>query len=258
MIFLISPAKSLDFDTPPVTAEYSQPLFLERSARLVEQLQQLSPAELSRLMGISDALAALNAARYAEWAPPFTPGNAKQAALAFAGDVYEGLAAATLPPAALAWCQQHLRILSGLYGLLKPLDLIQPYRLEMGTRLGNPAGKDLYAFWGEDITRALNAELPGAGPAVLVNLASEEYFKAVKPKLLKARIVQCVFEDWKSGRYKIVSFYAKRARGLMVRYAASHGLVQPEGLQGFDLEGYGFVPEVSDADTYIFRRRLEG
>jgi len=258
MIFVISPAKSLDFDTPPVTAEYSQPAFLERSAALVERLRQLAPADLSRLMDISDALAVLNATRYAEWAPPFTPANAKQAVLAFNGDVYDGLAAATLAPAALAWCQQHLRILSGLYGLLKPLDLIQPYRLEMGTRLANGVGKDLYAFWGEDITQALNRELPQSGPAVLVNLASEEYFKAVRPKALKARIVNCVFEDWKGGKYKIISFYAKRARGLMVRYAASHGLTQPEGLQGFDLDGYAFVPEISDGDTYVFRRRLEG
>ncbi len=257
MIFVISPAKSLDFDTPPVTAEYTQPDFLERSAVLVQRLRELSPAELSRLMDISDALAVLNVTRYAEWAPPFTPANAKQALLAFNGDVYEGLDAASLPPAGLAWCQQHLRILSGLYGLLRPLDLIQPYRLEMGTKLSNAAGKDLYAFWGEDISQALNAAMPQSGPAVLVNLASEEYFKAVRPKALKARIVNCVFEDWKGGRYKIISFYAKRARGLMVRYAASHGLTQPEGLQGFNVDGYAFVPEISDADTYIFRRRVE-
>ncbi len=256
MIFVISPAKSLDFDTPPVTAEHTQPDFLERSAVLVQRLRELSPADLSRLMDISDALAVLNVTRYAEWAPPFTPANAKQALLAFNGDVYEGLDAASLPPAGLAWCQQHLRMLSGLYGLLRPLDLIQPYRLEMGTKLSNAAGKDLYAFWGEDITQALNAAMPQSGPAVLVNLASEEYFKAVRPKALKARIVNCVFEDWKGGRYKIISFYAKRARGLMVRYAASHGLTQPEGLQGFNVDGYAFVPEISDADTYIFRRRV--
>ncbi|HET7775688.1 MAG TPA: peroxide stress protein YaaA [Azospira sp.] len=258
MIFVISPAKSLDFDTPPVTAEYSQPVFLDRSQVLVQRLRELSPADLSRLMDISDALAVLNVTRYAEWAPPFTPANAKQALLAFNGDVYEGLDASSLGEKALAWCQAHLRILSGLYGLLKPLDLIQPYRLEMGTRLSNVGGNNLYAFWGETITQALNAELPSSGPAVLVNLASEEYFKAVRPKALKARIVNCVFEDWKNGRYKIISFYAKRARGLMVRYAASHGLSQPEGLQGFNLEGYAFVPEISDADTYIFRRRVEG
>jgi len=257
MLFVISPAKSLDFDTPPVTTEYSQPAFLARSRLLVERLRELSPAELSRLMDISDALAVLNVTRYADWAPPFTLDNAKQALLAFNGDVYEGLDAASLAPAALVWCQQHLRILSGLYGLLRPLDLIQPYRLEMGTKLANAVGKDLYAFWGEEITQALNADLPESGPAVLVNLASEEYFKSVKPKALKARIVNCVFEDWKGGRYKIISFYAKRARGLMVRYAASHGLSQPEGLQGFNLDGYAFVPEVSDGDTYVFRRRVE-
>lgn len=260
MIFVISPAKSLDFETPPRVAEYTQPDFLSRSATLIERLRQLAPAELSRLMGISDALAVLNVTRYADWQLPFTPVDAKQALLAFNGDVYEGLDANSLAPEALAWCQQHLRILSGLYGLLRPLDLIQPYRLEMGTRLDNPVGKDLYAFWGEDITRAINAALPESGPAVLVNLASEEYFKSVKPKALKARIVNCVFEDWKDdqngGKFKIISFYAKRARGLMVRYAASHRIGQPEGLQGFSLEGYAFVPEISDADTYVFRRRL--
>lgn len=260
MIFVISPAKSLDFETPPCVAEYTQPDFLPRSLSLVERLRQLSPADLSHLMDISDALAVLNVTRYADWHLPFTPENAKQALLAFNGDVYEGLAAATLAPEGLAWCQQHLRILSGLYGLLRPLDLIQPYRLEMGTCLDNSQGKNLYAFWGETIAQAINAAMPESGPAVLVNLASEEYFKSVSVKTLKARVLNCVFEDWKDdkngGKFKIISFYAKRARGLMVRYAATHRLDQPEGLQGFNLEGYAFVPEVSDADTYVFRRRL--
>lgn len=257
MIFVISPAKSLDFDTPPVTAEYTQPGFLTRSAVLVQRLRELSPAELSRLMDISDALAVLNVTRYAEWAPPFTPANAKQALLAFNGDVYEGLDAASLSPAGLAWCQQHLRILSGLYGLLRPLDLIQPYRLEMGTKLGNAAGKDLYAFWGEDITQALNAAMSPSGPAVLVNLASEEYFKAVRPKALKARIVNCVFEDWKGGRYKIISFYAKRARGLMARHAITGRLQEAEQLKGFAEGGYTFAPEASDDTRWVFRRRQD-
>ncbi len=260
MHFVISPAKSLDFETPAPTESATQPRFLDRSAALIDTLRPLSPADLAKLMDLSDPLAVLNVTRYADWRPEHTPGSAKQAVLAFNGDVYEGLDAASLSPADLAYAQDHLRILSGLYGVLRPLDLIRPYRLEMGTKLANDAGKDLYAFWGETLTDSLNAELAqaAADSAVLVNLASEEYFKAVKPKKLAVPVVDCVFEDWKGGKYKIISFYAKRARGLMARYAITNRIDRPEGLKEFDLEGYGFDPDASEARRLVFRRRLEG
>lgn len=253
MILLLSPAKSLDFETPPTVSVFSQPEFLYRSTPLMECLRRLAPHELAALMGISDKLAVLNAGRNAEWAPPFSPENAKQAVLAFDGDVYEGLAASDMSLPDLEFAQERLRILSGLYGLLRPLDLIQPYRLEMGTKLANPAGKDLYAYWGGTLSDALTGLLDGDEVPVLVNLASEEYFKAAKQ--VRRRVIHPVFEDWKGGRYKIVSFYAKRARGLMARHAILNRLTEPEALKGFDLEGYAFAPEVSDGDRWVFRRR---
>ncbi|MDD5298318.1 MAG: peroxide stress protein YaaA [Rhodocyclaceae bacterium] len=255
MILVLSPAKSLDFETPPAVSAFSQPDFLDRSAVLMEILRPLAPFELASLMSISDKLAVLNAGRNGEWAPPFTPDNAKQAALAFDGDVYDGLAAPAMTPEDLDFAQEHLRILSGLYGLLRPLDLIQPYRLEMGTRLANPGGKDLYAFWGDRLAQALNALLERDAEPVLVNLASEEYFKAVMARRLRFPVIQPVFEDWKNGRYKIISFYAKRARGLMARYAITNRLTEPEALKGFDLDGYAFAPQPSDESTWVFRRR---
>ena len=261
MLLVISPAKALDYETPPTVSTYSQPDFLDQSAVLIDILRERTPAQVAELMDLSDALAALNVARYAAWSRPFTPENAKQAVLAFNGDVYEGLDAATLSSADLDWAQLHLRILSGLYGVLRPLDLMQAYRLEMGTRLSNPAGKDLYAFWGERITAELNGLLDaeeGAGRArVLLNLASEEYFKSVKRKQLKGRIVTPVFEDWKGGRYKIISFYAKRARGLMSRYVIQHRVDEVDALHGFNSEGYVFAAEASDGDTLVFRRRQD-
>lgn len=261
MIFVISPAKALDFETPPTTTQFTQPHYLDEAAELIGILRQRTPAEISALMDLSDQLATLNVARYESWAPPFTLGNAKQAALAFNGDVYEGLDAKTLAPDELEWAQGHLRILSGLYGMLRPLDLMQPYRLEMGTRLKNARGANLYAFWGDKLTLALNAlldaERAGGGEAVLVNLASDEYFKSVKAAKLSGRVVTPVFEDWKGGRYKIISFYAKRARGLMSRFAIRKRIEDVEGLKGFDSEGYAFAPDASDADTLVFRRRVE-
>ncbi|MGE5384716.1 MAG: peroxide stress protein YaaA [Betaproteobacteria bacterium] len=257
MLMVISPAKRLDFKSAPTTAVYTQPGFLDQSKLLIRQLRTLSPAEIARLMDLSDPLAVLNFNRYADWNPPFTPENAKQAVLAFAGDVYEGMDAASLDAPALDHAQAHLRILSGLYGILRPLDLIQPYRLEMGTKLANPRGKDLYAFWGERLTAAINAELAAMPRPVLVNLASEEYFKALMPRKIAADVIQPVFEDWKSGRYKIVSFFAKRARGLMARHAIVNRLAAPEGLQDFAAEGYAFAPEVSDEKTWVFRRRAD-
>ena len=261
MILVISPAKALDYETPPTTATFTQPDFLDQSAELIDILREKSPAQIAELMSLSDQLSSLNVARYASWSRPFAPDNAKQALLAFNGDVYEGLDATSLTDADLDWAQDHLRILSGLYGVLRPLDLMQAYRLEMGTRLANPRGKNLYEFWGERITDELNRLLAREEDAgrerVLVNLASDEYFKSVKPKKLKGRIVTPVFEDWKGGRYKIISFYAKRARGLMSRHVITHRIDEAEALKGFDAEGYAFAADASDADTLVFRRREE-
>lgn len=256
MLLVISPAKSLDFQSP-VSAELccTQPVFLERAADLVTLLRDLSPADLARLMDISDQLAVLNVTRYAQWSTPFTVKNARPALFAFNGDVYEGLDARGLDAAALDYAQAHLRILSGLYGVLRPFDLMQAYRLEMGCRLKNQAGRDLYAFWGDTITDALAADL-AAQPSgrVLVDLASEEYFKAVRPLRLGVRIVTPVFEERKGSAYRIVSFHAKRARGLMCRYASTHHVTQVEDLKSFDLEDYVFEPRVSDTDRWVFRR----
>ena len=261
MILVISPAKALDYETPPTTATFTQPDFLDQSAELIDILREKSPAQIAELMSLSDQLSSLNVARYASWSRPFAADNAKQALLAFNGDVYEGLDAKTLDDDDLAWAQDHLRILSGLYGVLRPLDLMQAYRLEMGTRLANPRGKNLYEFWGERITDELNRLLAREEEAgrerVLLNLASDEYFKSVKPKKLAGRIVTPVFEDWKGGRYKIISFYAKRARGLMSRYVITSRIDEVEALQGFDAEGYAFAADASDANTLVFRRREE-
>ena len=255
MLIFLSPAKSLDYKTPAQVGTFSQPVFLKQSEALIRELRKLSPADLANLMGISDPLALLNFNRFADWKLPFTPENAKQAALAFDGDVYDGVAAKTLSSADLDFAQRHVRILSGLYGILKPLDLMQPYRLEMGTRFANAAGKDLYAFWGETLLDAINGELAGMPRPVAVNLASEEYFKAAVGRKIRGQVIQPVFEDWKSGRYRIITFFAKRARGLMTRYAVVNRLGEPEGLQGFDYDGYAFAPEASDDRTWVFRRR---
>jgi cytoplasmic iron level regulating protein YaaA (DUF328/UPF0246 family) len=256
MLIVISPAKSLDLDTPTPTQEHTLPAFTQRAAQLIGVLRDLSPDQVGDLMHISDQLATLNVARYASWTLDHADGY--QAVMAFNGDVYAGLDARSLQPAAIDIAQRRLRILSGLYGLLRPLDLIHPYRLEMGTKLATPGGKDLYAFWGETITAALNAELAATQATALVNLASEEYFKSVKPKLLDAPVITPVFEDWKNGKYKIISFYAKRARGMMARFAIEKGITDPEGLKGFDVDGYGFVPEGSTERTWLFRRKIAG
>jgi cytoplasmic iron level regulating protein YaaA (DUF328/UPF0246 family) len=232
----------------------TQPLFVERSAELIALLRRKKPADLSQLMGISDALARLNVDRYKAWSRHFTPQNAKPAVLAFNGDVYEGLDAATLKPGQLEWAQQHLAILSGLYGVLRPLDLMQPYRLEMGTALTNPKGANLYQFWGTDIARHLNERLAGEQRPIIVNLASQEYFKSVDRKALQARVIECVFEEGRQGGFKVISFMAKRARGLMARYAIVKQVKTPAALQKFNLEGYAFSPEVSEPDRLVFRR----
>jgi cytoplasmic iron level regulating protein YaaA (DUF328/UPF0246 family) len=261
MLFVISPAKALDFETPPTTTRHTQPDFLDEAEALIDVLREFSPQQVAELMGLSDQLATLNVARYASWSRPFDPANAKQAVLAFNGDVYEGLAAASLSEDELGWAQDHLRILSGLYGVLRPLDLMQPYRLEMGTRLATARGRNLYAWWGDTITtalrRVLDAQREAGEPPVLVNLASEEYFKAVKADKLGARVITPVFEDWKGGRYRIISFYAKRARGLMCRYAITNRVADVDALKDFAVEDYAFAAEVSSDDRLVFRRRLE-
>ena len=257
MLIFLSPAKSLDYKTPSQVATHTQPAFLKQSEILIRQLRKLSPADIANLMDLSDPLALLNFNRYADWKLPFTPENAKQAVLAFDGDVYDGLAAKTLSAADLDFAQQHVRILSGLYGILRPLDLMQPYRLEMGTKFANKSGKDLYAFWGERLLDAINAEMAAMRRPVAVNLASEEYFKAAVGRKINGQVIQPVFEDWKNGKYKIISFYAKRARGLMTRYAVVNRLEEPEGLKGFDYDGYAFEPSVSDDRSWVFRRRAE-
>ena len=255
MLFLLSPAKALDYETPPVTATHTQPLFVPQAAELIEVLRQQSPQQIAELMDLSDALSSLNVARYQAWSPEFTTANAKQAVLAFNGDVYEGLDARTLAPQELDWAQSHVAILSGLYGVLRPLDRMQPYRLEMGTRLATSAGSNLYQFWGSQIAEHLNTRLRADTTPVVVNLASQEYFKAVDRKALKARVIECVFEDWKGGNYKIISFFAKRARGLMARYAITHRIATPHKLEGFDLDGYAFAPASSEPERLVFRRK---
>ncbi|RTR03316.1 peroxide stress protein YaaA [Halomonas nitroreducens] len=254
MLSVISPAKTLDFETPATTDRHTQPDFLTRSRELIGILRDLSPQQISDLMGVSDKIAGLNAARFAEWQTPFTPGNAKPAAQAFQGDVYVGLEADRFDDDDNAFAQDHLRILSGLYGLLRPLDLIQPYRLEMGTKLANPAGKDLYAYWKETLTTALDQAVADSGNPVLVNLASNEYFKAIDAKRLKARVITPVFKDEKNGQYKIISFYAKKARGLMAAWMIRQRLDDAEALKDFDVAGYRFNAALSEGDTLVFCR----
>jgi cytoplasmic iron level regulating protein YaaA (DUF328/UPF0246 family) len=256
MIILLSPAKSLDYDTAPTTDKHTLPQFLDDSAALIDVLKPYTPAQIGSLMDLSDNLSALNVARYAAWSPRFTAKNSKQAVLAFNGDVYEGLDACTLSQADLDWAQTHVGILSGLYGVLRPLDRMQPYRLEMGTALPNPRGKNLYAWWGDTLAEHLNTSLSKQHDNVILNLASQEYFKSVKRKALKARVVECVFEDWKAGQWKVISFHAKRARGLMARHAIVSRASAPHALLGFDAEGYAYQAAASEPDRLVFRRRL--
>ncbi|QJQ96847.1 MULTISPECIES: peroxide stress protein YaaA [Halomonadaceae] len=254
MLSVISPAKTLDFETSPSTSHYSQPDYLEQSQQLIEILRDYSPQQIAELMGISDKLAGLNAARFTEWQPPFNLDNAKQAAQAFQGDVYVGLEADTFSEEDNRFAQQHLRILSGLYGLLRPLDLIQPYRLEMGTKLDNPVGRDLYAFWRATLTSALDKAVAESGSNVLVNLASNEYFKAIDAKKLKSQVISPVFKDAKSGQYKIISFYAKKARGLMSAWIIRERLNDAKALKEFDVAGYRYNVAMSEGATLVFTR----
>lgn len=258
MLFVLSPAKSLDYDTPTTVAPTTKPLFIPHATELISILKTKRSDEVAALMDLSPALADLNVERYAKWSTRSTAGNSKPAVLAFDGDVYDGLQAKTLGDDDLQWAQQHVAILSGLYGVLRPLDRLQPYRLEMGTALATPRGRNLYDFWGSTIADYLNRRLKADASPVLVNLASQEYFRSVDLRTLKARVVECVFEDWKDGDYKIISFFAKKARGAMARYAILHRIATPQGLQGFDLDGYAFAAAASVPDRLVFRRRPAG
>jgi cytoplasmic iron level regulating protein YaaA (DUF328/UPF0246 family) len=255
MLTVISPAKTLDFESSPHTKKTSQPLFLERSAELVDTMKQQSPKNLSKLMGISPKLAELNADRFHSWHTPFTPENAKQALLAFRGDVYLGLAAEEFAERDFTFAQKHLRILSGLYGVLKPLDLIQPYRLEMGTKIKNPGGKDLYEYWDSTLTSAISEELDGHRNKTLINLASNEYFKVVKPNLLPGKLITPVFKDYKNGTYKILSFFAKKARGSMASFIIRNRITKPEDIKAFDVDGYLYNEDLSTEDNWVFTRK---
>ncbi|CAM3918198.1 MULTISPECIES: peroxide stress protein YaaA [Pseudoalteromonas] len=245
MITVISPAKNLDYESQASTDKFTQPELLEHSEELMTVCRELTPAQISSLMKISDKLAGLNAARFSEWSQPFTTDNAKQAVMAFNGDVYGGLDANSLTASQLDYAQSHLRILSGLYGLLKPLDLMQAYRLEMGTKLENSRGKNLYEFWGSIIADKLNTVLAEQDSQYLVNLASNEYFKAVDKKALNAQIITPHFKDCKNGQYKIISFYAKKARGLMARYIIENKITQLSELKKFTVDGYYYSEEAS-------------
>jgi uncharacterized protein len=268
MLFLLSPAKTLDYETPVAQdVPHTKPLFVSHSAELIEVLKTYSPHDIASLMSLSDKLSTLNVARYANWSTRFTAKNSKQAVLAFDGDVYDGLDANSLKLKQLEWAQDHLVILSGLYGVLRPLDWMQPYRLEMGTALVNSRGKNLYQFWGDLISAYLNERLISSKTSkekntttpdensIIVNLASQEYFKAVNLKTLKARVIECVFEDYKNGQYKVISFLAKRARGSMARFAIEHQVKTVEQLQKFDVDGYAFEVAASTSDRLVFRRQ---
>jgi hypothetical protein len=248
----------LDYETPVEGVSHTLPQFVSQSTELIDVLRTQTPAQLASLMDLSDKLAALNVARYEAWRPKFTTKNSKQAVLAFNGDVYDGLDAKTLKVKDLDWAQAHVCILSGLYGVLRPLDWMQAYRLEMGTALTNPKGKNLYQFWDSSIATYLNVRLSKDKTPVVINLASQEYFKAVDTRVLKARIIECVFEDYKGGKYKIISFFAKRARGLLARYAIQKQIKNPEKLKDFDVDGYGYVASASSENRWVFRRKEKG
>ncbi|MCB9232632.1 MAG: peroxide stress protein YaaA [Bacteroidia bacterium] len=258
MLIIISPAKTLDFEPVSITSESTSVMFQEEADYLIGKLRKLSVRQISKLMDLSKNLSELNAERYANWNSPLNLQQTKQAVLAFKGEVYVGLEAENYSREDLAWTQQHLRILSGLYGVLRPLDMIQPYRLEMGIPLKITAKKTgLYQYWGNLVTEALNDAIAAQGDEVLINLASQEYFKVVNPKVLKARMVTPVFKDWKSGQYKVLSFFAKKARGLMSSYILLNRLENPEDLKSFSGEGYAFNEELSAGDEWVFTRRQE-
>jgi cytoplasmic iron level regulating protein YaaA (DUF328/UPF0246 family) len=254
MLTVISPAKTLDFDSPPSTRRATRPRFAQRSAELVQDARSLSPDDIRELMAVSEDIALLNYQRFMDWGLPFRLDNAKQAILAFRGDVYTGLDADSLDAGQLDFAQRHLRILSGLYGMLRPLDLMQPYRLEMGLKFANRGGRNLYEFWGDSITTELNRDLKNSGSKVLVNLASNEYFHAIHPQALDAEIITPVFRDFKNGKYKVISFFAKKARGQMARFIIERELNDPAGLKKFKSGGYRYDRAQSTAREWVFSR----
>ncbi len=255
MLIVISPAKTLDYDTPAKTQRFTEPAYLEESQLLIERARRWSALDIAEVMQVSMKIAELNHERFAEWHTPFTPENAKQAVLAFKGDVYTGLEAESFSADDFAFAQKHLRILSGLYGLLRPLDLLQPYRLEMGRKVDTERGKNLYEFWGEQITEGLNKQLKALKSPYLINLASNEYFKAVKPKLLDGEIITPEFKDWKNGQYKMMGVYAKKARGQLSRFVIQNQLTDPEAMKDFAVDGYGFNEEMSSGNKWVFTRK---
>ena len=254
MLLVISPAKTLDYDTPVTTTLYTQPDHLDDAALLVKRLSQYSVGEVMSLMAVSEKIATLNVERFKQWRQPFTPKRARQALLAFKGDVYVGLDAFTLDEDALAFAQQHLRILSGLYGQLRPLDLILPYRLEMGRKIDTDRGRTLYEFWGDRITQGLNAQLQQLGSQYLINLASTEYFKAVKPKVLQGEVITPHFKEYKNGKYKVLGVYAKKARGMLSRYIIKNRITDPQQIKQFSQAGYSFNPAMSVGNEWVFTR----
>lgn len=255
MFIVISPAKTLDYDTPPHTNQYSQPEYLEHSQQLINRARRYSALDIAEVMSVSTKIAELNFDRFEQWHTPFTPDNAKQAVLAFKGDVYTGLDAQTLTEADLQFAQAHLRILSGLYGLLRPLDLMQAYRMEMGRKIDTDRGKNLYEFWGELITDGINQQLKQSGSDYLINLASNEYFKSVKTKLVEGEIITPEFKDWKNGAYKMMGVYAKKARGQLSRFIIQNQLDDVEGIKAFNVDGYAFNEEMSKGNTWVFTRK---
>ena len=254
MLSLISPAKTLDYETSLPTDQHTFPRLLTQSAQLIESCRELSASEIASLMSVSEKIASLNVARFRDWQPDFSFANARQALFAFKGDVYTGLDAYALTLTQIEYAQQHLRMLSGLYGVLRPLDLMMPYRLEMGTKLKNVGGNNLYEFWGSQITDLINADLAAANTEILLNLASDEYYKAVKETKIQANIIKPVFLDQKNGKYKVISFYAKKARGLMARYLIENKIEQVEDIKTFNVDGYVFDADSSLKGELVFKR----
>ncbi|WP_111859731.1 peroxide stress protein YaaA [Acinetobacter sp. CFCC 10889] len=254
MLVLISPAKTLDYETALPTDQHTTPRLLAQSEQLIEVCRALSASEIASLMSVSEKIASLNVARFQDWTPDFNFSNARQAIFAFKGDVYTGLDAYHLSAKNIEYSQQHLRMLSGLYGVLRPLDLMMPYRLEMGTKLKNTAGHNLYEFWGSQVTDLINQDLQQAGSKILVNLASDEYYKSVKESKIDAEIIKPVFLDQKNGKYKVISFYAKKARGLMARFIIENQIENIEALKTFNTDGYYFDAESSLQGELVFKR----
>ncbi|NNH37426.1 peroxide stress protein YaaA [Acinetobacter terrae] len=254
MLALISPAKTLDYESALPTDAHTSPRLLEHSQELIEVSRKLSATDISNLMSVSEKIAKLNVERFNDWQSEFNFSNARQALFAFKGDVYTGLDAYDLNDQHIEFAQNHLRMLSGLYGLLRPLDLMMPYRLEMGTKLQNPRGHNLYQFWGDRITSLINDDLEHANSELLVNIASDEYYKSVIERKIKAEIIKPVFLDQKNGKYKVISFYAKKARGLMARYIIENQLNKAEDLKSFNMDGYYFDAESSLKGELVFKR----